>query len=433
MVPVMPERLQTALAVPQRFTRRVHDWWEKALSTDRWQQWMLVGIILLAALALRRFLAPEVNPNYTDYIGPWFEYLKAGGFSALGEEFANYNVSYLYILFLGTLTPFEPLYVVKAIAIGFDILMAVGVAAIVLHFRRSALLAAAAGGAALFAPEVFLNSAMWGQADSTYTAFLVWAAYFVVTRRDIAAWLMFSLAFSFKLQAMFVLPWMLVALIAQRHRIRALLLAVALFFVIWIPAIIAGRSIGSLARIYLAQTGPSRLSEYATNMYLWIPTEFYEYARPAGLAFGLGIVSLLALLYLRRRGLLERPELWLLQVAAAYAVLVPFSIPQMHDRFFFTAGVFTLICAMLMREYLIPAIALQFTAVMALSVALFRVPPPIPLEWAAVLQLVVVMVVVGLSLLRPKQEIGPYFPAVVGLSIAATTTRSNAKGETARS
>ena len=400
----------------------------RLLRSDGWQQWALVGIAILCGLLIRRYLAPEINPNYTDFLRPWVQHMRRDGIASLGEDFANYNVPYLYVLYLGSITPFSALHVVKGISIVFDLFMAVGVAAIVLHFRRNAMMAGLAAAVTLFLPEVFLNSAMWGEADSSYTALLVWAAYFILTRKDIPAWVLFSLALAFKLQAVFLLPWILLALIVQCHRIRAVLIGVAVFFAVWVPAFVAGRSLQSLASIYMTQYKySSSLTLQAANLYQWVPNTMYAYVHPAGVFFGIGMVALLALLYIRRLRGLVNTELWLLQVAAAFGVLVPFVLPAMHDRYFYPGDVFAVICALLIRDYIVPAIALQFTAVIMLSAALFRVPPPIPLPWLAVGQLVVVGAVVALSVVRVRQTIWPYFPKSAAVVAVATGADSSSE------
>jgi Gpi18-like mannosyltransferase len=403
-----------------RLFQRINRTYLGLLQSDGWQQWALVGIAILCGLLVRRYLVPEINPNYTAYLGPWVHQMRKDGIASLGEDFANYNVPYLYVLYVGSITPFSAVHVVKGISIIFDLFMAVGVAAIVLHFRRSAMMAGVAAAVTLFLPEVFLNSAMWGEADSSYTAFLVWAAYFVLARKDIPAWVMFSLALTFKLQAVFFLPWILLALIVQRHRIRAVLIGIVVFFAVWIPAFIAGRSLHSLASIYVTQYRFfSDLTLQAANLYQWVPDTLYPYVQPAGVFFGIGIVALLAFVYIRRLRGLVNTEIWLLQVAAAFGALVPFVLPGMHDRYFYPGDVFAVICALLIRDYIVPAVALQFTAVIMLSAALFRVPPPIPLPWLAVGQFVIVGVVVALSVVRVRQTIWPYLPQTVAMVDAA--------------
>jgi Gpi18-like mannosyltransferase len=423
---VVSKSSSTTASPVARLFQRIDRAYLGLLRSDDWQQWALVGIAILCGLLLRRYLVPEINPNYTAFLRPWVEHMRRDGIASLGQDFANYNVPYLYVLYLGSITPFSALHVVKGISIVFDLFMAVGVAAIVLHFRRNAMMAALAAAVTLFLPEVFLNSAMWGEADSSYTALLVWAAYFVLTRKDIPAWVMFSLALAFKLQAVFFLPWILLALIVQRHRMRAPLIGIVVFFAVWVPAFIAGRSLHSLGSIYVTQYKyASSLTYQAANLYQWVPDTMSPYIHPAGVFFGIGIVAFLALLYIRRLRGLVNTDIWLLQVAAAFGVLVPFVLPGMHDRYFYPGDVFAVICALLIRDYIVPAIALQFTAIIMLSAALFRVPPPIPLPWLAVGQFVVVGVIVALSVMRIRQSIWPYFPqsvAVVDVAIGGSSS-----------
>jgi Gpi18-like mannosyltransferase len=375
----------------------------------RWQQWSLLAIALAAALGLRWALEPYVSHDFTRFLDPWFQHLKSHGFSGLADDFANYNVPYLYLLYLGSLTPLHSLAVVKLIALVFDLILAAGVAAIAWQLRRSALLAALAGVAALVLPEVFLNSAMWGQADSVYTAFLVWMAYFILTRRDILTWIAFALAFSVKLQGLFFLPWLLLAFVVQRHRWRAILVGLAVFFVTYLPALVAGRPLGSLLSIYVNQSDGSHLVRESPNIYQWVPNELFEVVNRAGIFLALATVAILGLLYLRRAASVEVPEVWLLQVGAAVGVIVPLLLPQMHERYFYAAGILVSICALISPWYLLPAILLQFTAVLAYSSALFGVAPPIALKYVAVLQLATVAGVVWASLARPQQQVSEYW------------------------
>ena len=136
--------------------------------------------------------------------------------------------------------------------------------------------------------------------------------------------------------------------------------------VTYVPALVAGRSIPSLAGIYLDQVGEKKqLAAGVANLYEWIPNEFYSTVFPAGLFFAVAVVALLVTIYLRRLPLPEDTGPWLLRVAAAVGVLVPFVLPAMHERYFYAGGVLTALCVLIDRRYLAPAALLQFTAVMA--------------------------------------------------------------------
>lgn len=393
------------------FAARVKTALHTARHEATWQQWVLIAIALGSAVAMRQALAPNFTDDYTYAMKGWIEQIRAGGFASL-SGLSDYNPPFLYLLYIGTLLPIEhDLSIIKLIAYGFDLFLAAGVAALVFRMRGSVIVAAIAGVGTLFVPEVFINSGIWGQVDSTFTAFLVWAMFFLVGRQDVPAWVFFALAFAFKLQAVFLLPWMAVAFIVQKHRWRAVALAIVAFGVTYIPALVAGRTVESLARIYLNQSkSQTLLAPGVTNMYQWVPQRFEETVGSAGLLFGLGIVALLSVVYLRRAALLSRPELWLLQVATAYAVVVPFILPHMHDRYFYTGGVLAVVCVLLDRRYLVPALLLQLTAFCAYSPFMFGLVL-IPHALAAIIQLIAVVWIVALSLGRMRTTVSPLFPA----------------------
>ena len=68
-----------------------------------------------------------------------------------------------------------------------------------------------------------LNSAAWGQCDSIYAAFCLGSLYFLLRGRTWWACVFFGLALSFKLQAIFFLPALLIVLVVNRQRLLALL------------------------------------------------------------------------------------------------------------------------------------------------------------------------------------------------------------------
>ncbi|MDQ1574847.1 MAG: hypothetical protein QOH44_2406, partial [Actinomycetota bacterium] len=194
-----------------------------ALKQARWQQWGLVLIACVCALGLRRELVPTFTTDYTDFMQLWIDTLRKEGFHAFATDFADYNPPYLYLLYIGSRFPIHGLTIIKIYGAIFDTFLAVGVGALLYRVRRNLFVAVIAAAAALYIPEVFLNSAFWGQVDVTYASFLVWSAFFLVGRQSTPAWIFFAIALSFKLQAIFFLPWIIFAFIIQRHRWRSVL------------------------------------------------------------------------------------------------------------------------------------------------------------------------------------------------------------------
>jgi Gpi18-like mannosyltransferase len=377
-----------------------------------WQQYVILVFAAACAIGMQWELAPYETNDFTNAYRVWFEFLKTNGFSGLANTPSDYNVPYLYLLYVGTLTPLPAAVVVKGIAIFFEFAMAVGFGAITFRLRRNYFVAVAVSVGAFFVPEAVLNVAMWGQSDSIHTALLVWAAYFLMRRRDIPAWVLFALALAFKLQAIFFLPLFLLALIVQRQRWRAPIIGVLTFLVTYVPALIAGRSPSALASIYVTQSREYKsLALGAATFYQWIPNDFFSIWRPAGVFLALGIVALLTLIYLRMWRQVADTRVWLLQAGAAYGVLIPFVLPQMHDRYFFAGDIFVVICTFVSSKYLVPAAILQFTALMSYGWFLFKLPEPmIPFSILAIFQLIAVAWIVRLSLRGISTTSTPYFP-----------------------
>ncbi|CAN5547217.1 hypothetical protein BH10ACT7_BH10ACT7_05690 [soil metagenome] len=371
---------------------------------------MLLAIAFACAIGMRFALLPHFTSDYTYGMSAWLETLRTEGFSAFGRHFSDYNVPYLYLLYLGSLLPLEPLAIVKLIGAISDLALALGAAAIVLRLGKGRMVAGFVGIATLFIPEVFLNSAMWGQVDSLYTAFMLWSIWAVLTRRDIAAWVLFAIAVDVKLQAIFLMPFMALAFVVQRQRWRVFLYALIPIVLLALPTLIAGRSLRSLAGVYFYQAGASLgLALDVANPYQWVPNELYDVVSKAGMFFGVAVVALLLVLWLRHRSPARDTEVWLLHVATAVMTVVPFILPQMHDRYFFPAGILAAICAVQDRRFLVPAVIMQFTAVVAYAPVLFFIPPFLSYQVLGLIQLVPVCWIVWLSFAPERDRMLPYF------------------------
>src|SRR5712691_1051958 len=213
-----------------------------------------LGILLLLAIALRVSLYHTVTSDYTVFLSQWYDFIQThGGFAALKYNFSNYNPPYLYLLTLTTYLPIPKLVAIKTLSVVFDGVLGLFAYLILsLRYRRS--YAAVVGVLViLFAPTIVINSAAWGQSDAIYTAFCLGSLYFLLKERPAWACVFFGLAISFKLQAIFFLPVLLVLLLRRKLPLKYLLLIPATFLLMLAPAFIADRNAWSLLTIYAAQ------------------------------------------------------------------------------------------------------------------------------------------------------------------------------------
>ncbi|MEW5941631.1 MAG: hypothetical protein AB1750_18345, partial [Chloroflexota bacterium] len=204
----------------------------------------LLAVILLAiGLYFRMRGLWFLSFDTRHFLMPWYSQLAAQGFSAFQFEFSNYTPPYLYLLWLATLTrDFLPeVAAIKLIPILFDIGAAIWIYKI-LRVEYPEGRVPLLGAATFFLlPTIILDGAWWGQCDSIFTSFALGSFYFALRERPRAALILFGLAFAFKLQAVFLAPFLLFLLLKRRIRWADGLLVPLVYVILILPAVIAGR------------------------------------------------------------------------------------------------------------------------------------------------------------------------------------------------
>jgi Gpi18-like mannosyltransferase len=297
---------------------------------------LLFGTLCVAlALLLRIELFPYETYDYHNYLGHWYDHLRENGFRGFKTGFSDYTPPYLYLLWLATHLPLPKLYAIKSISLLGDFALAFVVLLLVRlkYDRRPVWLAALA--AVLFAPSIFFNSALWGQCDVIFTTFLLAALYCLLRDWPGRALVFFSIAFAFKLQAIFLLPLFAVLWAKGRLPLKYFLLLPAGYLAFCLPAFLAGRPLSELLTIYLGQANTyPRLTLSAPNLYQWLPGNAKLFGG-AGLIFAVTLVGFLCYACLKS----DAP--WgkhlTVRLALASALLVPFTLPYMHERYFYAA------------------------------------------------------------------------------------------------
>jgi len=363
------------------------------------------GLILLA-IGLRVSFFKLETADYTVFLSPWYDHLQQNGFQGFRVDFANYNLPYLYLLYVAAAVGVPKLLAIKLISLVFDFVLAYAVHRVVRHFRPEGYAALLAATSVLFLPAVFLNSAAWGQCDAIYTSFLLFSLLACLKNKSLWMWVFWAAAFSFKLQAVFLLPFLVYLwLVNKKTSIFAPLAALPVFMIPFVPALIAGRSFQSIASIYFTQTKSSGLVTAGTpNFYQWIPDSFVAFSSRASVfltAAAVVFVVICALEFLRPRS----KGAHLLVLATLFLFLVPFLLPLMHERYFYPAEIFSLVVAFAVPRFAWIAISAQLVALFAYTPYLFRTQPPIPLSVAATAQLVSIVALCYLAFYGPPVKV----------------------------
>jgi Gpi18-like mannosyltransferase len=154
---------------------------------------------------------------------------------------------------------------------------------------------------------------------------------------------LFSIALAFKTQAVFFAPFLLVLYLKKAIPLWTLVLPPAIYFLTVIPAWIAGRPLMDLLTMHLQQVETFRqLTMNAPNFYQWLPEDYYLFGR-FGIVLAASAVFVYAMLVWKSEVQLDA-EL-LVRLALTSALILPFFLPRMHERYFFVADVLAIVYA----------------------------------------------------------------------------------------
>ncbi|HEV7148497.1 MAG TPA: glycosyltransferase 87 family protein [Pedococcus sp.] len=364
--------------------------------------------LVACALGVRWALGPFSSPDVRIYLAPWYLHLQQQGFSGFREAFADYNPPYLYLLYLASLFHLPALVAVKAVSALGDVSLAFAVAAVVRQVRGGRLVPWAAGLGTMFVPTVFLNSAAWGQTDAMYASILLWSLFYCLRDQHLLSWLIFGVAFAFKLQAVFLLPFLLLIwLLGGRQRWWTPVVALVGPIVALVPAWLAGRPLGSLLHIYSTQAGSLHFLAYGPSLPGWFPRQ--DEAIFARLFVVLTVAAMLAIFALvgARPAVLSDPSRRL-SLAALVLMTVPFLLPHMRERYFFPGEILVLVLAFARPRSAWLAVVTLTVSMLCYLEILLGVALPVSL---AVLSLAILVVLIGLA-----RESGLGLPATIDLA-----------------
>ena len=334
---------------------------------------LFIAIISIIAIIARFDFYPVSCGDQTIFLIPWFDKIKDnGGFAALSDYIGDYTPPYYYIMAILTYLPFEAMDSIKTVSCIFDFILAIYVFKIVYHYTSNSKRAAFAYGTALFIPTIVLNSAAWGQCDAIYITFVVMSVYYILTNKDGRAIAFFSIAFCFKLQAIFAAPFLLVVLLKQRVSYKKLWIFPVVCIAAAIPAVIAGDSLLRILGIYVSQTGTwtQSIAFSIANIYGFIGGANYPELASAGVMLA-GAASI-AIIYYSISSNCRLTDNMIIIGTTLCTIIVPFLLPYMHERYYYMAVIFLLIVAFIDLKNFWLLIAMEIVSVAGISDYLFE-------------------------------------------------------------
>ena len=225
---------------------------------------ILIVVSTILSLIARYYMLDYICRDMKQSLIPWFEEIReAGGIAALNRQVGNYNILYQTIIAIMTYIPIDPIYQYKILSIIFDYCLSVIVAIIVNQLTKNDIKTAIAYGISIMFPTFIMNSALWGQCDSIYTTFCLLAVLFYLKKKYILCFIAYGVAFEFKLQAVFIMPFFIfLYLCEQKYSITYFLLIPISMILLSIGGIIQGRSVSDVFTIYIDQTTSGNSMSY---------------------------------------------------------------------------------------------------------------------------------------------------------------------------
>jgi len=329
---------------------------------------LILSAVLFALMLFLRIELLAMSNRDLLLLQEWYDFLLQNGVKGLADgTFSNYPPAYLYLLWFTTLFGkwISPAIAIKLIPTAFDLLsawMIYKIAQTRFNDDKPLLFAVIF----LLLPTVMVNSTGWGQIDNTYTSFLLVCFYLILTKRPFWALAAFGAAFSFKAQAIFLLPFLGIMLLRKQVRWFDFFAIPIVYLVLPLPAVLIGRSWESIINLYVGQAGQFEdLSRNAPNLYVFIPNEYYHPMLEIGL--GVFAISMLAWAWVNWRAQSPVSSRQIALTALVSAALVPFLLPKMHDRYFYPADVFSYTAALLAPELWFVPILFQVSSGIAYS------------------------------------------------------------------
>lgn len=253
----------------------------------------------------------------------------------------------------------------------------------------------------MLAPSVVLNSSVWGQADSLFTAGLVACLYFLLIQCYASAILAFSLALTLKLQAVFFIPFLLILSLKRLMPWSYWLIPPLMYLATIVPAWLTGRSFTELLMVYAMQVQLyEALTLSAPNLYTWFPPDLYALIYPIGLVAGLGVCCLFVVAVSRSRVALTAPLM--IELALVSVLLAPYVLPKMHERYFYPADVIAIIWGAYFPRYLFVPLVINLVSTLAYVPVLFG--------WTIVSLPVLAFLLLGVLVLTVRKMLLTLYP-----------------------
>lgn len=331
---------------------------KKALCwTEQHLNILYLVVMTILAFAIRLVGFPFLSGDMTLFLIPWFDNIRESG---LSSRCGDYNLLYQTLIYAMTFIPLPIVWQYKLLSVFFDFALAVVCGLFCCELtgkRKNGSCFLFVYTAVLFLPTVFLNSGFWGQCDSIYVFFVILSLYLLYIEKNALSFVMLGIAFAFKLQSVFIVPFYLYYYFSKKSfSLFSFLIIPGVLFLSGFFCYIKGQSILTPIQIYFHQT-----KEYGESLYMNIHSFFTVFQQNDYILVQclvlLGCILTVSIfgggLYvvMRKRMDLRKPKTFIALAAWCAWVCILF-LPKMHERYTYLLDILLLLLLTLDRKYI---------------------------------------------------------------------------------
>lgn len=324
-----------------------------------------IGLIVVLSLLGMVFRWTGIRFEGVDYqnsLLTWYLQLKEGGsLTALADYKGDYNLPYATVLYFLTLIPVEPIISIKMVSILFEYLLAVLLLKMVMEAVENEnryVYGALAYGLALCNPLAVINSGYLAQSEGIWAYLALLSFWFIQKDKPVKGMWMMGFAIATKLQAVFILPLILILYFyKKKFSILHLLWIPVAIQALCIPAIIGGCRFDIAYRLFEHMLGkyPFMYYYYPNVWTFFQEAPYYQFGR-AAIIFTFAALLIFAILFVKsgKQYTMQDYLEYIVWTTMTCAML----LPCMHERYNYIAEIVLPLCAIRKPKYRLPAVLL---------------------------------------------------------------------------
>lgn len=324
---------------------------------------LLFSVVITIRLMTFKFAGSYISGDFNNYLLAWItQYRQLGVVKGLASRVGNYYVPYNLYLALLSVLPVDEGIGISFLSCLFEYISIIYIYKILVLLlenrtdkvfkdrNRRAMFCALM---VLYLPSCMLNGTLWKQCDAIYTCFILIGLYQLFKKKFTLAFFIFGIAFIFKLQTLFMIPFLLVLyLLYFEFSILEFLWFPGMYILAGLPAIACGKSAYDTYATYFRQGVIGKMTVGFPNVYCFGLDSYEAMTLPALIICA--SIFVFAAVFIRSNRKNVTPEL-LVVMAGWLFMTCPMFLPGMHSRYDYMAILLITIYALALDIKMAPA------------------------------------------------------------------------------